>query len=134
VCFPGAGESGKSTVLKQMRLIYSQGFSKSEKEEWRAIIFNNILTAFRVILDAMEELEIPFADQFNSVRLFSVLLRHFLASGAVGAGFACGVGGVGVGACVLVFWANENVYYSNLSHLSSSTMIWDRKTRYRWNT
>lgn len=51
-----------------MRLIYAQGFSKNEKEEWRAIIFNNILTAFRVILDAMEELEIPFEDQFNSVR------------------------------------------------------------------
>lgn len=51
-----------------MRLIYAQGFSKNEKEEWRAIIFNNILTAFRVILDAMEELEIAFEDQFNSVR------------------------------------------------------------------
>ncbi|KFY71841.1 hypothetical protein V499_07987 [Pseudogymnoascus sp. VKM F-103] len=85
----GAGESGKSTVLKQMRLIYSQGFSKSEKEEWRAIIFNNILTAFRVIIDAMEELEIPFEDQFNSVRP-SVLLRHFPPPGAVVTGFGWG--------------------------------------------
>ncbi|KFX97050.1 hypothetical protein O988_05049 [Pseudogymnoascus sp. VKM F-3808] len=74
----GAGESGKSTVLKQMRLIYSQGFSKSEKEEWRAIIFNNILTAFRVILDAMEELEIPFADQFNSQFITLILVDHDL--------------------------------------------------------
>ncbi|CCC13316.1 unnamed protein product [Sordaria macrospora k-hell] len=31
----GAGESGKSTVLKQMKLIYAQGFSKNEKLEWR---------------------------------------------------------------------------------------------------
>ena len=31
-CWPtGAGESGKSTILKQMKLIYSQGFSKSER-------------------------------------------------------------------------------------------------------
>lgn len=50
-----------------MRLIYAQGFSKQEKEEWRAIIFNNILSAFKVILDAMEELEIEFQDKANDV-------------------------------------------------------------------
>ncbi|PKS07835.1 hypothetical protein jhhlp_006443 [Lomentospora prolificans] len=37
----GAGESGKSTVLKQMKLIYAQGFSKSEKLEWKPVVFNN---------------------------------------------------------------------------------------------
>jgi guanine nucleotide-binding protein subunit alpha len=50
-----------------MRLIYAQGFSKSEKEEWRAIIFNNILSAFKVILDAMEELGIEFSNKDNDV-------------------------------------------------------------------
>jgi guanine nucleotide-binding protein subunit alpha len=50
-----------------MRLIYAQGFSKSEKEEWRAIIFNNILSAFKVILDAMEELGIEFDNKDNDV-------------------------------------------------------------------
>jgi G-protein alpha subunit len=63
----GAGESGKSTVLKQMRLIYAQGFSKAEKEEWRAIIFNNLLSAFKVILDAMDELDIEFDVKLNDV-------------------------------------------------------------------
>lgn len=95
---PGAGESGKSTVLKQMRLIYSQGFSKSEKEEWRAIIFNNILTAFRVILDAMEELEIPFDDQFNSVGVLSCPVISLLPAPWVRV-FAWAV--PAVGACVL---------------------------------
>ncbi|KAL1840488.1 hypothetical protein VTJ49DRAFT_440 [Mycothermus thermophilus] len=33
----GAGESGKSTVLKQMKLIYAQGFSKTEKMEWKPV-------------------------------------------------------------------------------------------------
>lgn len=71
--YAGAGESGKSTVLKQMRLIYAQGFSKSEKEEWRAIIFNNILSAFKVILDAMEELAIEFDNKDNDVSVeFSI--------------------------------------------------------------
>jgi len=52
-----------------MRLIYAQGFSKSEKEEWRAIIFNNLLTAFKVVLDAMEELGIQFDNSANDVKL-----------------------------------------------------------------
>lgn len=54
-------------MLKQMKLIYAQGFSKLEKEEWRAIIFNNILSAFKVILDAMEELGIEFDVKSNNV-------------------------------------------------------------------
>lgn len=64
----GAGESGKSTVLKQMRLIYAQGFSKNEKEEWRCIIFNNILSAFRQVMEAMDEMGIEFDSNFDTVR------------------------------------------------------------------
>jgi guanine nucleotide-binding protein subunit alpha len=74
----GAGESGKSTVLKQMRLIYAQGFSKSEKEEWRAIIFNNILSAFKVIIDAMDELDIEFEFDNNDKHLPTILLEKDL--------------------------------------------------------
>jgi hypothetical protein len=60
-----------------MRLIYAQGFSKTEKEEWRAIIFNNILSAYKVILDAMEELDIEFNDKTNDVsRNFYNLLTN----------------------------------------------------------
>ncbi|POS83423.1 G protein alpha subunit, partial [Erysiphe pulchra] len=57
----GAGESGKSTILKQMRLIYTkEGFSKQEKEEWRCIIFNNILDGLRTIVNDMEEFNFQF--------------------------------------------------------------------------
>ncbi|PVH89202.1 G protein alpha subunit [Cadophora sp. DSE1049] len=57
----GAGESGKSTILKQMRLIYTKdGFTKNEKEEWRVIIFNNILDGLRMTIDAMDEFGITF--------------------------------------------------------------------------
>jgi hypothetical protein len=59
-----------------MKLIYAQGFSKSEKEEWRAIIFNNILSAFKVILDAMEELGIEFDNKENDVSVFNSRGRH----------------------------------------------------------
>lgn len=82
--FIGAGESGKSTVLKQMRLIYAQGFSKSEKYEWRALIFNNLLSAFKVIVDAMDELQIPFEDDNTEVSQKKtrprLVLHHFFQS------------------------------------------------------
>lgn len=51
-----------------MRLIYATGFSKSEREEWRAIIFSNILGAFKIIIAAMEDLSIPFDQKQNEVR------------------------------------------------------------------
>lgn len=64
----GAGESGKSTVLKQMKLIYASGFSRSEREDCRSVILSNLIHAFRVILEAMEELEIPLENPENKVR------------------------------------------------------------------
>lgn len=64
----GAGESGKSTVLKQMKLIYATGFSKNEKLEWKPVVFNNIVQSFRLIYDAMNELSIPFEQPESEVR------------------------------------------------------------------
>lgn len=52
-----------------MKLIYTKdGFSKNEKEEWRVIIFNNILDSLRLIVDAMDEFGIGFAFENTMVR------------------------------------------------------------------
>lgn len=64
----GAGESGKSTVLKQMRLIHTKGFPVSERKQWKVTIFQNLLHAFQVVFGAMEEQEVDFADERNIVR------------------------------------------------------------------
>lgn len=37
----GAGESGKSTILKQMRLIHEGSYSREEREAYKEIIFSN---------------------------------------------------------------------------------------------
>jgi len=63
----GAGESGKSTVLKQMRLIHTKGFPVSERKQWKVTIFQNLLHAFQVVFGAMEEQEVDFADERNIV-------------------------------------------------------------------
>jgi guanine nucleotide-binding protein subunit alpha, other len=55
-----------------MRLIYTKdGFSKNEKEEWRVIIFNNILDGLRMTIDAMEDFGIPFQYETTTVRTIS---------------------------------------------------------------
>jgi guanine nucleotide-binding protein subunit alpha len=51
-----------------MKLIYTkEGISKSEKEEWRVIIFNNLLDGLRMIIDAMEEMGIEFQYENTTV-------------------------------------------------------------------
>ena len=39
----GAGESGKSTVLKQMRILHGGGYSMSDKQDFRPVVYHNIL-------------------------------------------------------------------------------------------
>jgi hypothetical protein len=39
----GAGESGKSTIFKQMRILYGHGFSESERMRFKFYIWTNIL-------------------------------------------------------------------------------------------
>ncbi|KAK1162247.1 guanine nucleotide-binding protein subunit alpha-13-like [Acipenser oxyrinchus oxyrinchus] len=61
----GAGESGKSTFLKQMRIIHGQDFDQQAKEDFRATIYSNIIKGIRVLVDAREKLHIPWGDPSN---------------------------------------------------------------------
>ncbi|XP_072549914.1 guanine nucleotide-binding protein subunit alpha-13b [Salminus brasiliensis] len=61
----GAGESGKSTFLKQMRIIHGQDFDQRAKEEFRATIYSNVIKGVRVLVDAREKLHIPWGDPSN---------------------------------------------------------------------
>ncbi|THH23211.1 hypothetical protein EUX98_g7972 [Antrodiella citrinella] len=64
----GAGESGKSTVLKQMKLIHHGGYNDSERESYKEIIFSNTIQSMRAILDAMPHLDIQLAPQNDARR------------------------------------------------------------------
>jgi guanine nucleotide-binding protein G(i) subunit alpha len=50
----GAGESGKSTILKQMKLIHQGSYSDKERETYKEIIYSNTVQSMHVILDAMD--------------------------------------------------------------------------------
>uniref|UniRef100_A0A914XKC7 Uncharacterized protein n=1 Tax=Plectus sambesii TaxID=2011161 RepID=A0A914XKC7_9BILA len=55
----GAGECGKSTVLKQMRILHDNGFSDEEIMQQRAVVFSNTVQSMALILRAMNTLNIP---------------------------------------------------------------------------
>ncbi|KAF8952182.1 guanine nucleotide-binding protein subunit alpha [Entomortierella lignicola] len=61
----GAGESGKSTILKQMKLIHDGGYTKDEREAYKEIIFSNTVQSMKVILEAMEKMELPLYHDAN---------------------------------------------------------------------
>ena len=49
----GAGESGKSTFLKQMRIIHNVNYDVTSQLEFRKIIYQNIIKVFYMLLAYM---------------------------------------------------------------------------------
>ncbi len=61
----GAGESGKSTFLKQMKIIHGVVFEPEQLKEFRKIIYQNMIKAMRVLVDAQRKLGITLQDSSN---------------------------------------------------------------------
>uniref|UniRef100_A0A671QTX7 Guanine nucleotide-binding protein G(s) subunit alpha n=1 Tax=Sinocyclocheilus anshuiensis TaxID=1608454 RepID=A0A671QTX7_9TELE len=55
----GAGESGKSTIVKQMRILHVNGFNAEEKKQKIQDIKNNIKEAIETVVTAMSVLVPP---------------------------------------------------------------------------
>ncbi|MCJ1306837.1 guanine nucleotide-binding protein subunit alpha [Agyrium rufum] len=71
----GAGESGKSTILKQMKLIHEGSYSRDERESFKEIIYSNTVHSMRVILEAMESLELPLDDQRAEYHVQTIFMQ-----------------------------------------------------------
>lgn len=59
----GSGDSGKSTILKQMRLIHKIPFNEHEIEMYRQLVFNNLTRGMQALLEAMEDMELKLAEE-----------------------------------------------------------------------
>ena len=59
----GAGESGKSTIFKQMRIINSAGYSTSELSQFRYIIHRNILDAIKTLVENANHMNIELQEE-----------------------------------------------------------------------
>ncbi|GBN08217.1 Guanine nucleotide-binding protein subunit alpha-13 [Araneus ventricosus] len=58
----GAGESGKSTFLKQMKIIHGLNFDDETIAEYRVTIYQNVVKGMKVLVDARDKLEIPWQE------------------------------------------------------------------------
>lgn len=56
----GAGESGKSTFLKQMKIIHENGYTREECLAYKPVIYSNTIQSMVAIVRAMNQLEISF--------------------------------------------------------------------------
>jgi len=70
VLFLGAGDSGKSTIFKQMRLIHGAGKfpSESERLTFREVVITNIIESMERLVHASLELDIPIEIEENHER------------------------------------------------------------------
>ncbi|KAF6732512.1 Guanine nucleotide-binding protein G(o) subunit alpha [Oryzias melastigma] len=69
----GAAESGKSTVIKQIKIIHSNGFSKEELITFKPAVLDNLLTSMKIVLQGMGMLRINLANQKNKMHACSIL-------------------------------------------------------------
>lgn len=63
----GTGESGKSTFIKQMRIIHGSGYSEEDKRGFTRLVYQNIFTAMQAMIHAMNTLQIPYKCEHNKV-------------------------------------------------------------------
>ncbi|UMM39258.1 hypothetical protein L5515_016392 [Caenorhabditis briggsae] len=70
----GSGESGKSTFVKQMHIIHGAGeFTADEVRAYRQQIYQNAISAMRVLLDARNKLGIAWEDPKRQVEVEKVM-------------------------------------------------------------
>ena len=94
----GAGESGKSTIAKQMKILYKDRFSEEERNSYKSIIYNNCVSSMRTIVKAANSLGINVAAADASAKLFEGNEDYF--SGPIDAPLA---------AAIKALWADAGV-------------------------
>ena len=56
----GTGESGKSTVVKQMKIIHMNGFTEKEIDNFTLTVRGNLIDSMMILVLAMDQLGIVF--------------------------------------------------------------------------
>lgn len=59
----GSGESGKSTIVKQMKIIHLKGYSDDELYNYRPTVFKNLIECVKAVINAMRQFDIEPANE-----------------------------------------------------------------------
>jgi GTPase SAR1 family protein len=77
----GTGESGKSTLVKQMKIIHQQGFTSDDLASYRPVVYSNTIQSLGSIIRGMYALDIKFdqavaSDRRHDVARVFEVLKH----------------------------------------------------------
>jgi len=61
----GSGESGKSTIVKQMKIIHQNGYSVDELALYRHTIYKNLVDCAKALIGAMRQFEVEVENPDN---------------------------------------------------------------------
>ncbi|KAI7787480.1 uncharacterized protein LA080_015701 [Diaporthe eres] len=117
----GSSESGKPTLLKDMRLYTGGGYTREERICFAEINRTNIVQGVRVILEAMESMEIPFQYKQNEHHAGMVLMQASQAKGGYPAEVATSITELWADAGVQEAFGRRHDYQlgDDLSHFAS---------------
>ncbi|KAG8869482.1 hypothetical protein FRC20_001348 [Serendipita sp. 405] len=69
----GSGDSGKTTIMKQMRLITDGSFSRHELESYRQLVFANLITGMKAIVESLPEIGLSIEDDEEAFAAFTMV-------------------------------------------------------------
>jgi len=61
----GSGESGKSTIVKQMKIIHQNGYSVDELALYRLTIYKNLIDCAKALIGAMRQFGVEPVNPVN---------------------------------------------------------------------
>ena len=61
----GSGESGKSTIVKQMKIIHQNGYTLDELALYRLTIYKNLIDCSKALIGAMRQFDIQVKNPVN---------------------------------------------------------------------
>jgi len=63
----GAGESGKSTIFKQMRVLFGAPLTEEEKQQITPVVYNNTITSMKILCSEAKNLGYDVKYYFNEI-------------------------------------------------------------------
>ncbi|KAF0408695.1 G protein alpha subunit [Gigaspora margarita] len=75
----GSGESGKSTIVKQMKIIHQNGYSKEELLHYRTVVYKNLVESAQTVVNAIRKFRLEPKKTMNRV-YFDTILEYCVGS------------------------------------------------------
>lgn len=61
-----------------MRIIHGAGYSDSDREQFRVLVYRNIFLGMKLLTEAMDNLQISYGSAANKVRLINMIQQEVI--------------------------------------------------------